>query len=61
MLKTEVLVPMYNLIECSDYYSKTSASLWQCYKEEAPLTNAVITMMVSAWSYKVEQLGLILT
>ena len=25
---------MYNLIEYSDNYSKTSGSLWQCYKDE---------------------------
>ena len=27
-------MPMYNLIEYSDNYSKTSGSLWQCYKDE---------------------------
>ena len=27
-------MPMYNLIEYSDNYSKTSASLWQYYKDE---------------------------
>ena len=26
-------MPMYNLIECSDNYSKTSGSLWQYCKE----------------------------
>ena len=25
---------MYNLIEYSDYYSKTSGSLWQYYKDD---------------------------
>ena len=25
---------MYNLIEYSDNYLKTSGSLWQCYKDE---------------------------
>ena len=25
---------MYNLIECSDNYSKTSATLWQYYKDD---------------------------
>ena len=25
---------MYNLIECSDNYSKTSGSLWQYYRNE---------------------------
>ena len=28
-------MPMYNLIEYSDNYSKTSGSLWQYYKDES--------------------------
>ena len=31
----DVVMPMYNLIECSDNYSKTSRSLWQYYRDEA--------------------------
>ena len=31
----DIVMPMYNLIECSDNYSKTSRSLWQCYKDDA--------------------------
>ena len=27
-------MPMYNLVEYSDNYSKTSGSLWQYYKED---------------------------
>ena len=27
-------MPMYNLIEYSDNYSKTSRCLWQCYKDD---------------------------
>ena len=27
-------MPMYNLIEYSDNYSKTSGSLWQYYKDD---------------------------
>ena len=27
-------MPIFNLIKCSDNYSKTSGSLWQYYKEE---------------------------
>ena len=27
-------MPMYNLIEYSDNYSKTSENLWPCYKDE---------------------------
>ena len=29
----DILMPMYNLIEYSDSYSKTSGSLWQYYKD----------------------------
>ena len=32
-------MPMYNLIECSDNYSKTSSSLWQCYKNKPFINN----------------------
>ena len=28
-------MPMYNLIEYSDNYSKTSAGLWQYYKDDS--------------------------
>ena len=28
----DIVMPMYNLIECSDNYSKISGSLWQYYK-----------------------------
>ena len=30
----DIVMPMYNLIEYSDNYSKTSESLWQYYKDE---------------------------
>ena len=30
----DVVLPMYNLIEYSDNYSKTSGSLWQYYKDD---------------------------
>ena len=30
----DVVMPMYNLIEYSDNYSKTSGSLWQYYKDQ---------------------------
>ena len=30
----DILMPMYNLIEYSDNYSKTSESLWQYYKDD---------------------------
>ena len=31
---TDIVMPMYNLIEYSDNYSKTSESLWQYYKDD---------------------------
>ena len=30
----DIVIPMYNSIEYSDSYSKTSGSLWQYYKDE---------------------------
>ena len=30
----DIVMPMYNLIEYSDKYSKTSGSLWQYYRDE---------------------------
>ena len=29
-----IVIPMYNLIECSDNYAKTSGSLWQYSRYE---------------------------
>ena len=31
----DIVMPMYNLIEYSDNYSKTSGSLWQYYKDDS--------------------------
>ena len=30
----DIVIPMYNLIEDSDNYSKTSGSLWKCSRDE---------------------------
>ena len=30
----DIVIPMYNLIEYSDNYAKTSGSLWQYYRDE---------------------------
>ena len=30
----DIVMPMYNLVEYSDNYSKTSGSLWQYYKDD---------------------------
>ena len=29
----DIIMPMYNLIEYSDYYAKPSGSLWQYYRD----------------------------
>ena len=39
----DVVMPMYNLIEYSNNYSKTSESLWQYCKDEIALTDACAT------------------
>ena len=36
----DVVMPMYNLIEYGDNYSKILGSLWQYYRDESALTNA---------------------
>ena len=38
----DIVMPMYNLIEYSDNYSKTSGSLWQYYRYD-PNDNIVIS------------------
>ena len=35
----DIVIPMYNLIEYSDNYSKISGSLWRCYRDEPALTD----------------------
>ena len=37
--KIDIVMPMYYLIEHSGAYSKTSWSLWQCYRYEPALDN----------------------
>ena len=37
-----VVMPMYNLIEQSDSYSKTSRSLWQYYRDELAIDVSAI-------------------
>ena len=29
-----IVIPMYNLIECSENYANTSGSLWQCCRDK---------------------------
>ena len=35
----DIVMPMYNLIEYSNAYSKTSRGLWQYYRDEPALEN----------------------
>ena len=35
--KIDIVMPMYNLIEYSDAYLKTSESLWQYFRDEPAL------------------------
>ena len=37
--KTDVVMPIYNVIDYSGAYSKTSRSLWQYYRDEPALDN----------------------
>ena len=37
--KIDTVMPMYDLIQYSDAYSKTSGSLWQYYRYEPALNN----------------------
>ena len=40
----DIVMPMYNLIEYSDYYSKTSGSLWQYCKDIPAVDNSNATV-----------------
>ena len=50
---------MYNLIKYNDNYSKTSGSLWQCYRDEPALTGAgaitTISVADNSASFKFRQ------
>ena len=37
-------MPMYNLIEYSDAYPKTSGNSWQYYRDEPTLDNIIIIL-----------------
>ena len=41
----DIVMPIYNLIEFSDNYSKRSGSLWQYCKEIPAVDNVVILMV----------------
>ena len=35
----DIVMPVYNLMECSDNYSESSGSLWQYYRDKVVLTD----------------------
>ena len=59
----DMVIPMYNLIQCSDNYSKTSESLWQYCKDiPAVYNNGNIidfaeNKLIDSFNFKVEITG----
>ena len=56
----DITMPMYNLIEYSDNYQDSSATLYQYKRDEPPEANAIndlTTDTSSSFKYKVESLG----
>ena len=56
----DIIMPMYNLIEYSDNYQDSSATLYQYKRDEPPEDNAVANLTAdnsSSFKYKVSLLG----
>ena len=60
----DIVMPMYNLIEYSDNYSKTSGSLWQYCKDipaEDDSNNAIVNFaennLTDSFNFKVKMIG----
>ena len=56
----DITMPMYNLIEYSDNYQDSSASLYQYKRDEPPEGNAIADLTVdnsSSFKYKISLLG----
>ena len=56
----DIVIPVYNLIEYSDNYQDSSATLYQCKRDEPPETNTIndlTTNNSSSFKNKVELLG----
>ena len=54
----DIVIPMYNLIECSDNYSKTSGSLWQYCKDiPAVNNNNAFVDFTDSFNFKVKMTG----
>ena len=56
----DIVMPMYNLIEYSDNYQDSSASLYQYKRDEPPAANAIDELTAnnsSSFKYKISLLG----
>ena len=56
----DIVMPMYNLIENSDNYQDSSATIYQCKRDEPPEADAVANLTAnnsSSFKYKVSSLG----
>ena len=56
----DIVMPMYNLIEYSDNYQDSSATLYQYKRDEPPEVNAIADLTVdnsSSFKYKISLLG----
>ena len=56
----DIVMPMYNLIEYSDNYQDSSATLYQYKRDEPPEANAIADLTAnvsSSFKYKVNLLG----
>ena len=56
----DITMPMYNLIECSNNYQDSSATLYQYKRDEPPEANAINDLTAdnsSSFKYKVSLLG----
>ena len=59
----DIVMPVYNLMECSDNYSKTSGSLWQYCKDmpAAENNNAIVNVtdnnLADSFNFKVKITG----
>ena len=56
----DIVMPMYNLIEYSDNYQDSSATIYQYKQDEPPEANAIADLIVnnsSSFKYKVNLLG----
>ena len=56
----DIVMPMYNLIEYSDNYQDSSATFYQCKRDEPPEDNAVANLTADnsdSFKYKIKLLG----